>query len=263
MHKPATPRAVPSISPVGAVAPHPVLTGYYRDAAQRQDRVKQLFDASARHYDWINRMMSLGSGRAYRRAALLRAGLAPGQRHLDVGAGTGVIALLGQQIAGPQGEVVALDPSPGMLEVARAAGVRNIVPGRAENLPFADAHFDLLTMGYALRHVSDLRSTFNEYRRVLRPGGKLLILEITRPARPGLGYQLLKFHLKTLVPAVTRLLRGSHEAQVLMSYYWDTIEQCVPPATILSTLEAAGFEQVRREVMLGVFSEYCAVRPKN
>lgn len=243
------------------VAPHPVLSAWYRDEAERRLRVNQLFDAAAGHYDWINRVMSLGSGRRYRRDALLRAGLAPGMRHLDVGTGTGVIALLGQDIVGSAGEVVALDPSPGMLEVARRAGVRTLVPGRAESLPFEDARFDLLTMGYALRHVSDLQATFTEYLRVLRPGAKVLILEITRP-RPGLGYHLLKFYLGTLVPLVTRVLRRSRESQTLMRYYWDTIEHCVPPATILAALDAAGFEQVRRHVVLGVFSEYSGVRPK-
>lgn len=243
-----------------AIAPHPVLRDYYRDEDERRRRVNQWFDASASHYDWIDRVMSLGSGRGYRREALLRAGLVPDLRVLDVGTGTGVIALLAQQIVGPQGEVVAVDPSPRMLEAARAAGVRNTVPGRAECLPFADARFDLLTMGYALRHVTDLHATFVEYRRVLRPGARLLMLEITRPP-PGLGYHFLRFHLKTLMPLVTRLLRGSREAQTLMRYHWDTIEHCVPPATILAALESAGFGQVRRDVVLGVFSEYSAVQP--
>jgi len=244
------------------VAPHPVLSDYYHDEAERRRRVTQLFDAAAGHYDWINRMMSLGSGRRYRREALLRAGLAPGMRLLDVGTGTGVIALLAQEIVGASGEVVALDPSPGMLEVARRAGVRHTLPGRAESLPFADAGFDLLTMGYALRHVADLNATFVEYRRVLRPGGRLLILEITRP-QPGPGYHLLRFYLRTLVPALTRLRRGSREAQTLMRYYWETIEHCVPPTTILGALQAAGFDQVRRDVTMGIFSEYSAVRPQD
>lgn len=243
-----------------SVPPHPVLTRYYRDETERQQRVNQLFDASARHYDWINRVMSLGSGRSYRRAALLRAGLAPGQRFLDVGTGTGVIALLGQEIVGTRGSVVALDPSAGMIDVARLSGVRELVTGRAENMPFEDAGFDLLSMGYALRHVTDLIGTFREFRRVLRPGARLLILEITRPP-PGPGYHLLKLYLGTIVPLITRL-RGSREAQTLMRYFWDTIEQCVPPATILAALEEAGFEQVRREIVTGIFSEYTAVRPR-
>lgn len=243
------------------VAPHPVLTDYYHDEAERRRRVNELFDAAAGQYDWINRVMSLGSGRGYRREALLRAGLARGHRHLDVGTGTGVIALLAQDIVGPEGEVVGLDPSDGMLEVARAAGVRRLVPGRAEDLPFENEHFDLLTMGYALRHVSDLHATFSEYLRVLRPGAKLLILEITRP-RPGIGYHVLRFYLRTLIPLLARL-RGSRDAQTLMHYYWETIEHCVPPDTILAALDAAGFEQVRRNVVLGVFSEYSAVRPRS
>ena len=244
------------------LAPHPILADYYRDEAGRQRRVSQLFDASARHYDWINRLMSLGSGRRYRRQALLRAGLAPGMRLLDVGSGTGVIALLAQEIVGIRGEVTALDPSEGMLGLARDAGVLRTVPGRAESLPFTDSDFDLLTMGYALRHVADLQLAFMEFRRVLQPGGRLLILEITRPG-PGLGYHLLRFYLRTLVPLLTRLLRRSPEAQTLMRYYWETIEHCVPPATILAALEAAGFEQVRRDVQLGMFSEYSAVRPQS
>ena len=89
----------------------------------------------------------------------------------------------------------------------------------------------------------------------------MLILEITRP-RPGLGYHLLKFYLGTLVPLITRALRGSRESQALMRYYWDTIEHCVPPDTILAALDEAGFEQVSRHVVLGIFSEYSGVRPK-
>lgn len=242
------------------IAPHPVLPAYYRDEAERRLRVNQLFDASAPHYDWINRLMSLGSGARYRRDALLRAGLAPGMRLLDVGSGTGVIALLAQDIVGAGGEVIAVDPSPGMLQVAQRAGVRNTRCGRAESLPFEDASFDLLVMGYALRHVADLQATFAEYRRVLRPGGKVLILEITRP-RPGLGYRLLKFYLGTLVPLATRLLRRSREAQTLMHYYWETIEHCVPPETILAALAGSGFMQPRRDVVLGIFSEYSALCP--
>jgi len=116
-------------------------------------------------------------------------------------------------------------------------------------------------MGYALRHVEDLRKTFTEYLRVLKPGAKVLLLEITRP-RSGPGYQLLKFYLKYVIPLVSRVFRRSADASVMMSYYWDTIEKCVPPETILAALRDAGFDEPRRDVVWGIISEYTGTKPK-
>jgi demethylmenaquinone methyltransferase/2-methoxy-6-polyprenyl-1,4-benzoquinol methylase len=241
------------------VAPHPILRRYYDDEAGRKQRVNALFDASARHYDWITDVMSFGSGRWYRADALRRLGLKKGGALIDVGCGTGVIAALAQTIVGETGKVVAVDPSEGMLSEARSAGVRDTRKGVGERLPVGDGEFDALTMGYALRHVADLRCAFAEYRRVLRPGGKVLLLEITRPAGR-LQHEVLKFYLKYVVPTLTRLARRSHDAQTLMQYYWDTIESCVPPERILAELANAGFSDVRRHVIYGIFSEYTAVR---
>lgn len=242
------------------VAPHPVLTEYYSTAEDRRARVNAMFNASARHYDWITAMMSFGSGRWYRGDALKRHGLTAGTRLIDVGAGTGVISLLAQPIVGDTGEVLAVDPSEGMLGVARANGVKRTLIGRAEELPADTDHFDLLTMGYALRHVADLAAAFTEYRRVLKPGGKVLLLEITRPEGRGLSFWLLRGYMRWVVPLLTRLFRGSAAAEELMRYYWDTIEHCVPPATILSALEQAGFKQVQRKVVIGMMSEYSGIK---
>lgn len=249
-----------SREPTESVAPHPVLDRYYAAPEQRRRKVQQMFDASAGHYDWIIKVMSFGSGDWYRRQALVRAGIGPGTQLLDVGCGTGSVALLAQQLVGDQGEVIGLDPSPGMLGTARENGVQHAVLGMGEALPMPDQRFDRLTMGYALRHVADLKSTFEEYLRVLKPGGSVLLLEITRP-KPGLLYHFSKFYLKRVVPLITRIFRGSRDAQQLMEYYWDTIEQCVPPDTILEALRAAGFTEVRRHVVMGLFSEYTGVRP--
>lgn len=256
------PAAAASSKPSGPLPPHQVLTEYYAEAARRRPYIDQLFDRSARHYDWINGLMSFGSGRRYRRQALLRAGLKPGMQVLDVGCGTGVIAALAADIVGVRGQVSALDPSAGMLaETAQRAGTTagsiNLVQGLGESLPFADARFDFLVMGYALRHVADLHQAFAEYRRVLKPGGRLLLLEISRP-ESRLGFVLLKAYLKHFIPRLTRLLRRSPEAQTLMVYYWATIEHCVEPATILAALHEAGLEQVDRRVELGIFSDYTA-----
>jgi demethylmenaquinone methyltransferase/2-methoxy-6-polyprenyl-1,4-benzoquinol methylase len=249
-----------SASDVPRLAPHPLLKNYYADEPGRKQRVNEMFDVSAPHYDWITGAMSFGTGRWYRGDALRRYGVTAGTRVLDVGAGTGVIAMLAQDMVGPTGAVVAIDPSEGMLAEARKAGVRDTRIGRAEQLPVDAGVFDLLSMGYALRHVEDLLVTFREFRRVLRPGGKVLLLEISRPENR-FQYGLVKTYLKYIVPAVTRVVRRSAEAQKLMRYYWDTIEACVPPADILAALEGAGFTRVKRRVLNGMFSEYSAVKP--
>lgn len=244
----------------GSVPPHPVISKYYRSSERRQEWVDQAFDASAPYYDRITDVMSFGSGRWYRKWALYRHGLRPGMRFLDVGAGTGVIARAAQDQVGPEGEVVALDPSNGMLEQAHARGVSHTVKARAEDMPFADSRFEMMTMGYALRHVADLQATFAGYHRSLSPGGKVLLLEIT-PPRGRLGYKVLKFYLRRLVPLLARLFSRSRDAQVLMNYYWDTIENCVPPETIQDALREAGFQNVDRHVVFGLFSEYSGVKP--
>lgn len=243
----------------GRLAPHNLLDRRYASDRERRAYVDGLFDASARHYDWINAMMSFGSGRWYRRQALLRAGLAPGMTVLDVGTGTGVVAELAHGLVGPTGRVIALDPSRGMLlEAGKRAGPLP-VQALGEALPLATASVDRLTMGYALRHVADLRLTFSDYFRVLKPGGRLLLLEITRPSSA--LYYPLKGYLKYAVPALTRLTRGSRPAQTLMAYYWDTIEHCVDPDTILGALREVGYVDVGRRVELHMFSEYGATRP--
>jgi demethylmenaquinone methyltransferase / 2-methoxy-6-polyprenyl-1,4-benzoquinol methylase len=239
--------------------PHPLLTRYHADEGERRRQVKAWFDGAAADYDWVNQGMSLGSGTRYRRQALLRAGLGPGMSVLDAGTGTGVLAAEAREIVGPGGRVVALDPSLGMLRKAGGRGVRRRVLGVGEALPFAAGRFDLLAMGYALRHVSDLRATFSGYRRALRPGGKLLLLEIT-PPRSRVLFHLLKLYLGRLVPLAARLGRGGRTSQVLMEYYWDTIEHCVAPPVILRALEEAGFTRLDRHVEMGICSEYTAVR---
>jgi len=138
------------------VAPHPLLKSYYADEPGRKRRVNEMFDSSAPHYDWITGAMSFGTGRWYRGDVLRRHGVTAGTRLLDVGSGTGVIAALAQEMVGPTGVVVAVDPSEGMLAEAKKAGVRDTRVGRGEALPVGDGEFDILTMGYALRHVEDL-----------------------------------------------------------------------------------------------------------
>jgi len=252
--------------------PHPPLEGYYRPRAggdvgqsrrpedARREFVIDLFDRTAHHYNWLNRVMSFGSDLRYRREALERAGLTAGMRVLDVAVGTGLTAQAALSLTDGLASVTGLDASLGMLREARPIGI-SLVRAVAEQLPIAAHSFDFLSMGYALRHVADLKTTFREYHRVLRPGGRLVILELTRPPDSGWRYGLTRLYLKRIVPFIAQLGPGGTEARTLMKYYWDTIEACAAPEEVMSTLESAGFANVRRNVDLGIFTTYLADRP--
>jgi demethylmenaquinone methyltransferase/2-methoxy-6-polyprenyl-1,4-benzoquinol methylase len=240
------------------VAPCPPLVEERRSEAERRRFVGDLFDASAADYDRICRLMAFGFGQRYRRDALRRAGVAPGMRVLDVATGTGLVAREALALTERRGTVVGVDPSAGMLREARQVGYLS-VRGFGEALPFASGAFDFLSMGYALRHLSDLGTAFAEYRRVLRPGGRLLVLEITAPAS-GLRRWLTRQYMQRVVPRLARAATRRATGGQLMEYYWDTIARCVPPATILDALAASGFAGVHRHVVHGIFSEYTARR---
>lgn len=243
------------------VAPHPVLSRYYEDEAQRQQYLRSAFQETAAHYDSINTWMSFGSDRWYRRQALVRSGLQAGMRMADVGCGTGLVSEMARDIVGPTGHVFSIDPSLGMISEAVAGG-RTAAPvvAKAEALPIADEAVDFLCMGFALRHVADLEVTFREYLRLLKPGGTLLLMELT-PPRKGFVRFCLKTHMRYVVPVLTRVFTGSKAATLLYEYCWDTFDMCVPPEKVVSTLGTAGFEDAARHVVIRVFSEYTARKP--
>ena len=239
--------------------PHPTLTRFYRSDAERQAVVNGLFDDSAPYYDWICRVMSAGTGSRYRREVLAKAGLRPGMKLLDVATGTGLVAREAVAILGDARAVVGLDPSVGMLRECRKVVPGRQVQGLGEALPFRDRQFDMLSMGYALRHVSDLDRAFQEYRRVLKPGGCAVIMEIVRP-RSRLARLTLRLGLEYVLPFVTRVGTRSVRAKALMRYYWETIESCVPPERVLQALSGAGFRDTQRSTKAAVLSEYLGTR---
>ena len=200
--------------------------------------------------------MSFGSGQWYRGWVLRRAGLRRGMTLLDVATGTGLVARAAADILQSGDGVVGVDPSAGMLREARRAFAGPLTQGRIEGLPFRDGLFDFVTIGYALRHAADLEIAFRECLRVLVPGGRLIILEISRPPTATMR-TAVRLYLTRVLPL---LMRAAH-ARVLMQYYWETIDACVPPERIMDVLQRAGFVDVRRKVWGSLQTEYMATRP--
>lgn len=243
---------------MSALPPHGPLPLYYAPR-EKSGFLRRVFDGAAADYDRVERLMALGTGSRYRREALVRAGLQRGMKVLDVAAGTGLVAREAAAILGDSARVVALDPSAGMLgQLVRMLSIPAVL-AVGEQLPLADRSFDFLSMGYALRHVSDVTAALREFARVLRPGGVLCLLEIT-PSRRRLGRLLMRAYLRGVVPALARLMAREAGSQLLWRYYWDTIDACVAPRQVLDSMSQAGFADVKRHVELGVFSEYTGRR---
>lgn len=251
------PLVSPDILPVKA--PHPPLTAYYRTEEERQEYLKKIFDDTAPDYDRIERLMAFNTGSRYRRQALIRAGLKTNMKVLDVGVGTGLVAAQACILTGDPSCVIGLDPSTGMMAAGNVPWGMVLMEGRAEALPFPDNHFDFLSMGYALRHISDLSKAFAEFERVLKPGGRLCILEMTKP-QSSFGTWLLKTYMRGVIPLLIRFVSKQKDSKTMWRYFWDSIEACVPPERVMATLRSAGLTQVKRNLEIGVFSEYQATK---
>lgn len=239
----------------GALKPDPRLSAYFSDEDERRAVTREMFDEAAPAYDRAEKLTGLGSGAWYRREVLRRNGLAPGMTLLDAAAGTGLVTVAAHELVGASGRVVALDPSPGMLAELRKKVAVETLEAYAESIPLPDDHVDFVSMGYALRHVGDLDRAFAEYLRVLRPDGRLCIMEISRPASR-LARVLMRFHIRVVVPLLARLTRSQGEVKRLWEYYGDTIEAALEPARILDAMRRAGFSDVNCSVTLGIFREY-------
>ena len=241
-------------------APHPPLREYYTQEAERRVWVRQMFDRTAGDYDRIERVMALGSGSWYRRKALRRAGLRPGMRVLDIGVGTGLTAKQAALLVGISGHVTGVDPSAGMIQRAKVPTGVDLVIGTAEAIPADGESADFLCMGYALRHIADVSAALREFMRVLKPGGRICLLEITRP-EGSVPRAVLKTYMRGVVPFLAGILGENSDSPKLMRYYWDTIDACVAPGEILEAIREAGFIGAYRHVEMGIFSEYCAQKP--
>lgn len=212
--------------------------------ADKQAKVAEVFTSVARKYDIMNDLMSFGIHRLWKRYAISLTGVRTGQSVLDIAGGTGDLAKVFSREVGRSGRVVLSDINEAMLEVGRTrlinAGCNNVdfVLANAETLePFADNSFDLVTISFGLRNVTDKDKALQAMHRVLKPGGRLLVLEFSKPVFEPLSkaYDLYSF---TALPVMGKLVAGDADSY---QYLAESIRMHPDQATLKSMMQNAGF----------------------
>ncbi len=218
-----------------------------------------MFGRIAGRYDRMNEIMTLGRDRAWRRRVVELAAPPPDGRLLDIGAGTGGIALAARARF-PHLTVVAADFTSAMMAVGRlAAGGRSVCWCEADALalPFADAGFDAVVSGYLARNVASRQRLFAEQLRVLRPGGRLVCLDTTPPQ--GVLAPLIRFHFRRVIPVLGAWIGGDRRAY---TYLPESTRAFAAPEALAATLRRAGFVEVRwRTFMFHTMALHTARKP--
>ena len=212
--------------------------------------VQDIFTRIASRYDLMNRLMTGGQDGRWRQEVIQRARLTPRARLLDLGAGTGDLAreALRQQ---PAAQVVAADFALAMLRVGQRRRASQWVAADARHLPFPPAAFDAVVSGFLMRNVGDVQPVLAEQWRVLRPGGRVVILDTTRPTRHWLS-PAIWIHLHLVIPFIGGLVSGFRNAY---TYLPDSTESFLRAEALADRLTAAGFRQVGfRRRMLGTIA---------
>jgi demethylmenaquinone methyltransferase/2-methoxy-6-polyprenyl-1,4-benzoquinol methylase len=223
-------------------------------ATEKVSLVANVFHSVAAKYDIMNDIMSLGIHRLWKRFTLDCSGVRPGQHVLDLAGGTGDIAALFSRRVGPTGKVVLADINESMLNVGRdklrdQGLIHNIefVQANAEALPFADNSFDIITIGFGLRNVTDKAAAIKSMFRVLKPGGRLLVLEFSKPEQQWLSkvYDMYSFKL---LPIMGQLIANDKESY---QYLAESIRMHPDQETLKMMLVDAGFAEVTYHNLTG------------
>jgi demethylmenaquinone methyltransferase / 2-methoxy-6-polyprenyl-1,4-benzoquinol methylase len=223
-----------------------------RESTQFAGQVNRMFDRVASRYDALNSVMTAGLHHRWRERAADRAELSPGESALDVCCGTGDLALELAGRVGPGGHVVGCDFSEPMLDLAREKARERGVDGArfewadALSLPYDAGRFDAVTVGFGVRNLADLERGLAEMARVLRPGGRLVVLEITTPTRPPLS-TFFSLWFDRIVP----LLGSFSDDSEAYTYLPESVRSFPRPNRLAELMHEAGIERIRWTVLAG------------
>ena len=209
--------------------------------------VAGVFHSVAAKYDIMNDLMSLGIHRLWKRFTIDCSGARPGQKVLDLAGGTGDLTAKFSRIVGPSGKVILSDINDSMLEVGRdklrdmgIVGNVEVVQADAETLPFPDNHFDLVTIAFGLRNVTNKQKALESIYRVLKPGGRLLVLEFSKPESEAFS-KVYDWYSFNILPNMGKLVANDSESY---QYLAESIRMHPDQDTLKAMMEQAQFEQV-------------------
>lgn len=221
---------------------------------EKVKRVAGVFHSVANKYDAMNDLMSFGVHRLWKRFTLSQTGLKAGMRALDLAGGTGDLAMKMSRMVGAEGEVILSDINASMLNVGRErlinagiAGNLRYVQANAECLPFPDDYFDCVTMAFGLRNVTDKDAALRSIYRVLKPGGRLLVLEFSKPVAPGLSPLYDTYSFKIL-PIMGKLVANDADSY---RYLAESIRMHPDQETLKGMMIEAGFQKVSYNNLTG------------
>ena len=224
------------------------------DKDDKQTMVARVFHSVASKYDLMNDLMSFGVHRIWKRYTIEASGVRRNQRVLDLAGGTGDLTAKFSRLVGENGEVVLADINDSMLKMGREklrdhgiVGNVNYVQANAEELPFPDNHFDCITISFGLRDVTDKAKALRSMFRVLKPGGRLLVLEFSKPVLEPLSkiYDAYSFHI---LPKIGQVIVNDAESY---RYLTESIRMHPDQETLKGMMEEAGFDQVTYTNMTG------------
>lgn len=232
---------------------------YATEEGSKREQVELMFDRISPKYDLLNRLCSLGTDQSWRRKVIRGVGKEPVERLLDVATGTADLAIMGSMVAK---QVTGADISAGMLAHGRTkvekAGLQDrieLVQADAADLPFPDASFDAITVAFGVRNFEDLAQGIAGMVRVLRPGGRLFVLEFSRPQRTPFK-QVFRFYFHHVMPLIGRLVSRDHDAY---SYLPESVDAFPQGKAFEEILGTSGLKEVRSRLLtFGVATLYTA-----
>ena len=243
------------------IYPHDTVVPFKNSTESKKKQVENMFDKIAFRYDFLNRFLSAGIDIGWRKKAIKQLISLHPKRVLDVATGTGDFAITSYEILKPE-KITGIDISDGMLEIGRKkiakAGLENsikLINGDSEAIFFDDNSFDAVTVAFGVRNFENLEKGLSEIKRVLRPGGKLIVLECTKPSLPVVK-QLYHFYMKFVTPKIGKIIAKNNEAY---QYLNDSVLQFPEKESFIHILNQSDYRNAfYKTLTLGICTIYCA-----